>query len=182
MHRTSIVLPATLPALVLAAVLLLPAAVRPAGATEPLPGPDPWSGYMAPPPWAYRNIPFGPYGPIGTPCPGTALHWMVRATSYAAGFMDLNPDQQKALAALEDAAKTASGRVHDACQQADRADTVPERLTRTADALDAARDEMKEVRPRYEDFYRTLAPRQKHIMDDMVLGRGPGMGRWWEDY
>jgi len=177
MHRTPLTL---LAGAALAVLLLAPA--RPATAAGPMPWPDPWSGYMQPPPWAFRNLPFTPYGPFGGPCSDLGLRWIVRATGYAAGFMDLNPDQQKALAALEDAAKTASGRLKALCDDWDARLPAPERMKRLGEALDAARDEMKTVRPRFEDFYRTLTPRQKQIIDDTVSGRGPGFGRWWEDY
>jgi hypothetical protein len=172
-------------AAVLAALTLAPLAVAPpAAATDPRPWPDPWSGYMAPPAWAFRNIPFVPYGgPMAGPCAGIGVTWMVRATGYAAGFMDLDAGQQKALAALEDTAKTQSGRLRELCSDAqDWKGTAPERMKRVQEALDAARDAMRELRPRFEDFYQTLTPRQKEIVDDMVAGRGPGFGRWWEDY
>jgi len=166
------------------ALLFALAPLAPARAAEPLPWPDPWSGYMNPPPWAYRNIPFVPYGgPMAGPCAGTGIGWMVRATGYAAGFMDLKPDQQKALAALEDAAKARAGKVRDICKDTgDARMPAPERMKRLEEALNAARDALREVRPKFEDFYHTLTPRQREIVDDMVAGRGPGFGRWWEDY
>lgn len=170
----------------LAAALVLLFALAPPGSAraDPFPPTDPWSGYMSPPPWAYRNVPFFPYGaPVSGPCAGTGIGWMVRATGYAAGFMDLNPDQQKALAALEDTAKARAGKLRDLCKEsADSRMPAPARMKRLEDALDAARDAMREVRPKFADFYQTLTPRQKEIVDDMVAGRGPGFGRWWEDY
>jgi hypothetical protein len=180
--RTRPLFLAALPAALALIVALAP--LTPARAGEPLPGPDPWSGYMNPPPWAYRNLPFFPYGaPVSGPCTGTGIGWMVRVTGYAAGFMDLKPDQQKALAALQDVAKTQAGKLRDVCRSAsDPKATAPERMKQLERAMDAAKDALREVRPRFEDFYQTLAPRQKEIVDDMVAGRGPGYGRWWEDY
>lgn len=167
-------------AALLAALTLAP--VAPAAAQAPWP--DPWSGYMGPPAWAFRNLPFVPYGgPMAGPCPGLGVTWMARATSYAAGFMDLDAGQRKALAALEDAAKTQAGRLRELCRDAtDWRGTAPERMKRLEEALDAARDGVRELRPRFEDFYQTLTPRQREIVDDMIAGRGPGFGRWWEDY
>jgi hypothetical protein len=89
--RTRSLAVAALPAAL--ALVLLAGTLAPARAAEPMPWPDPWSGYMSPPPWAFRNLPFVPYGgPMAGPCAGTGIGWMVRATGYAAGFMDLNPD------------------------------------------------------------------------------------------
>lgn len=180
--RTRALTPAALGAAL--ALLFTLAPLAPARAADPLPWADPWSGYLGPPPWAFRNVPFVPYGaPVGGPCAGTGFGWMVRAAGYAAGFMDLSPDQQKALAALEGVAKTQAGKVRDICRAAaDPKATAPERLKQLEKAMDAARDALREVRPKFEDFYHTLTPRQKEIVDDMVAGRGPGFGRWWEDY
>jgi len=184
MHRTHL---AAAAALALAATLML-LAPAPARAAEPLPWPDPWSGYMSPPPWAYRNLPFLPYaGPIGGPCAGLGVHWMVRATGYAAGFMDLSASQMKALATLEDAAKVQAGRLRDICRDAsDWQGSAAERMQRLEQALDAARDAVHELRPMYEAFYNGLSARQKQVVDDITAGRGPGVGPgrwgWWGDY
>jgi len=142
---------------------------------------DPWGA----PPWMWGTIPpqAAMMAGFGHPCAGLGVRWIARATTFAAGFMDLKPEQEAALQSLEDTTRAAGARLADICGGDDGKATAPERLKRQDDALGAARDALRDVRPKFEAFYDTLAPRQQDVMDDVIAGRRPiPWGWWYEDY
>jgi LTXXQ motif family protein len=138
---------------------------------------DPWGA----PPWMWGAIP--PQAAVmagfGNPCAGLGVHWIARAASFAGGLMDLKPEQEAALQSLEDVNRDAGARLADICGGDDAKATAPERLKRQDEALSAARDALGRVRPKFEAFYNTLAPRQKEVMDDVIAGRRPIPWGWW---
>lgn len=169
-------------AAVLAALTLAPLNAALAGDRSA----DPYGGYFGPNPWGFMPpmpVP-GPgfMGHLGTPCAGSGVSWMVHSATYAASFMDLDAGQQKALAALEDGARTATGQLREACRDtADWRGTAPERIKRMEDGLTAAREAVRDIRPLFLAFYDTLSVRQKEVLDDLVSGRRALPWGWWQD-
>jgi LTXXQ motif family protein len=142
---------------------------------------DPWGA----PPWMWGMVPpqAAMMAGFGHPCAGLGVRWIARAASFAGGLMELKPEQEAALQSLEDVNRDAGARLADICGDDDRGATATERLKRQDEALGAARDALREVRPKFEAFYATLSPRQKDVVDDVMAGRRSiPWGWWYEDY
>lgn len=173
-------------ALSLAAVLVMviaPALTAPAAARDPrAPWHDAWRDAWGAPPWVMGAVPppAALMAGFGDPCGGLGVRWIDRATAYATGFMDLTADQAGALRDLKAAARHAAAKGVEICHGTDYwKETAPERLKHQEEALAAARDAVREVRPKFEAVYYTLSPGQRATLDAVLAGRRPIPWGWW---
>lgn len=137
--------------------LAMPAA--PAGADEP------GYGYA----WSYGHGPWG-HGDYGRPC--DRVGFMTDRLDRLVGIMGLDPKQQATWDDLAATAKTASGKVTEACEARDDRDaTAPERMARMEEVMAASLDGVRAVRPKFEAFYAGLSTRQQQALDDLMSYR-----------